>query len=236
MKPNKKRDCYDSLRQKILTLELTPGMMLDETALALDHGLSRTPLREVLQQLAGEGYLALEANRGASVSSMELSVMRNFFQTAPMIYAAVTRLAAEIAGQQQIDRLKRAQSEFRKSIAAQDPSQTALCNHRFHEIIGDMAGNPYLTPSLNRLLIDHTRMSQTFYRAYNQADRDRIETASQQHDEMIEAIETRAPARAVDLTLDHWALSRCEIERYVHPDPLPVDLADHQSGHLRNAV
>jgi DNA-binding GntR family transcriptional regulator len=236
MKPNKKRHCYEALRQKVLTLDLAPGMILDETMLATEHGLSRTPLREVLQQLAGEGYLSLEANRGASVSSMDLTVMRNFFQTAPMIYAAVTRLAAENGKQTQIGDLKQAQARFIKAVAASDAAETALCNHRFHEIIGEMAGNPYLTPSLKRLLIDHTRMSQTFYTAHSTSDRERIETASRQHDEIIEAIETRAPARAVELTLDHWALSRSEIEKYVYPDPLPVEIDQTQTGKLRNAV
>ena len=38
MKPGKKQLCYDSLRQKVLTLDLAPGAMLDETALASEHG------------------------------------------------------------------------------------------------------------------------------------------------------------------------------------------------------
>ena len=236
MRANKKSGCYDSLKHKVLALELAPGMTLDETALAAEHGLSRTPLREVLQQLAGEGYLTLAANRSAQVSSMGLATMRNFFQTAPMVYSAVTRLAAENATTAQIGQLKAAQKRFRASIAGGSATETALHNHLFHEIIGEMAGNPYLTPSLKRLLIDHTRMSQTFYTAANKADRERIETAAGQHDEMIDAIERREPARAVELTLEHWNLSRGEIERYVHPDPLPVDIAGDHRGELRDAI
>ena len=41
---------------------------------------------------------------------------------------------------------------------------------------------------------------------------------------MIEAIEKREPARIVQLTLDHWALSRDHIEKYVRPDPLDISL------------
>ncbi len=236
MKPNKKHNCYDSLKHKVLALELAPGMTLDETALAAEHGLSRTPLREVLRRLAGEGYLTLAANRSAQVSSMDLATMRNFFQTAPMIYAAVTRLAAENASALQIAELKDAQQQFRSAIADGSATDTALHNHTFHEIIGAMAGNPYLTPSLERLLIDHTRMSQAFYTAHDAADRKRIDAAAGQHDEMIDAIETRQPARAVELTLEHWNLSRGEIERYVYPDPLPVDIGGGTKGELRDAV
>ena len=55
---NKER-LYQDLKRRILTLELAPGADVDEVALSTEYGISRTPLREVLRNLAGEGYLAL---------------------------------------------------------------------------------------------------------------------------------------------------------------------------------
>lgn len=217
---NKKSICLNALKKRILTLEIAPGAVLDETLLSDEYGLSRTPLREVFQRLAGEGYLILEANRGASTSSMDLSVMRQFFQTAPMIYASVARLAAENATNKQVAHLKEAQSHFAKAVSAGWSSDMAMYNHRFHEIIGEMAGNPYLSPSLSRLLIEHTRMSQLFYRPETKAEQALVIKAREQHDTMILAIENKEPSRAVQLTLDHWDLSRDRIERFVNPSPL----------------
>jgi len=219
----KKTDLYEALRGRILDLSLQPGSALDEAALCAMHGVSRTPLREVLQRLAGEGYVTLEANRGAAVSSMDLPVVRGLLQTAPMIYAAIARLAAENAGAGGIAALKEAQRAFRGAVAGPDPVAMALHNHRFHEAVGTMAANPYLMPSLRRLLIDHTRMSRRFYDARTAPERAAIRRACDQHDAMIAAFEDRAPAVAVDLILDHWALSRDGIERFVTPDPLPLD-------------
>ena len=226
MKQNKKNLCRQALIEDILTLRCEPGSVLDETELSARFGLSRTPLREVFHGLAGEGYLRLEKNRGAKVSSMDLASMRNFFATAPMVYAAVARMAAEAASRTQINALKQIQSEFRKCAQSQDPLSMAMQNHLFHQSIGTMADNPYLTPSLNRLLIDHTRMSQMFYQARTAGDQGRIETACDQHDQMIEAIEAREPARIVELTLDHWALSKDQIDKFVRPDPLPIDVGE----------
>jgi len=158
-----------------------------------------------------------------AVRSKDMPVMRAFFQTAPMIYAAVARLAAENGAPAQIETLRESQTSFRAAAAGENPRDMAIFNHRFHETIGEMAGNPYLTPSLSRLQIDHARMSQAFYDARSKADRQRIATACDQHDAMIGAFEAREPARAVELTLDHWALSRDRIERFVQPDPLPLD-------------
>ncbi len=100
----------------------------------------------MFQRLAGEGYISLQENRGAKVSSMDISSMRNFFQSAPMIYAAVARLAAENAGKNQIAELKLAQLAFRRNGEAGEPEAMSIQNHVFHRIIGEMANNAFLMP------------------------------------------------------------------------------------------
>lgn len=227
MKENRKEQAFEHLKQQVLTLAQAPGESLDEASLSQQFGLSRTPLREVFQRLAGEGYINLEINKGASVSSMDLDTMRNFFQTAPMIYAAIARLAAEHATISQITLLKKTQSQFGKAVAKDAVRKMAVLNHQFHEQLGEMANSPYLTPSLRRLLIDHTRMSYRFYRIEREASRTRVLEARDQHDAMIAALEERKGALIVDLTLQHWELSRSEIDKYVKPDAFPIDTETH---------
>lgn len=216
--------CLTDLRARILSTELPPGQDLDEVGLSDHYGLSRTPLREVLQRLQGEGFVELSQNRGAKVASMDIGVLRTFFQTAPMIYATIARLACEHRRPGQIAALKDAQRDFTRATAAGQASDAALANHRFHETMGAMAHNPYLVASLARLLIDHTRLSQTFYRPASPAEAALVDKAAQQHDAMIAAIEAGESALAIDLTLQHWDLSRDRMERFVRPDPLPLDV------------
>ena len=159
MKQNRKLDCLSELRTRILTMAIAPGAALDESALSEEFGVSRTPLREVLQRLAGEGYVTLAENRGAKVASMDLSTMRTFFQTAPLVYSSVARLAVENWTPGQLDDLREAQDRFKSAVAASRPHDMSLANHDFHRLIGEMAMNDYLAPSLNRLLIDHTRLA-----------------------------------------------------------------------------
>ncbi len=54
---------YEDLKRHILTMELDPDELLDEAALTAQYGLSRTPVREVFQRLAGEGYLEIVEKR-----------------------------------------------------------------------------------------------------------------------------------------------------------------------------
>ncbi|MEM9318295.1 MAG: GntR family transcriptional regulator [Pseudomonadota bacterium] len=224
MTKNPKELCYQDLKRRILTTALEPGAALDEASLSAEYGMSRTPLREVLQRLAGNGYLEIEANRGASVASMNVQTLRTFFQTAPMIYANIARLAAENRTHAQLVALKADQRDFSQSVAKGDATEAALSNHRFHAAIGRMAENPYLMACLDRLLIDHTRLGQTFYRPKAAAEKLIVMRAVQQHDEMIAAIEAQEPSLAMEITLQHWDLSRDRMERFVRPDPLPIDV------------
>ena len=225
--------CFEDIKHRILSTELAPGSDLDESTLAAHYGMSRTPLREVLQRLSGAGFIQISENRGAKVASMDLETLRIFFQTAPMVYANIARLASEHRTSVQLEQLKEAQYAFSKATAANTPSEAALANHQFHALIVDMAQNLYLAAAMNRLLIDHTRLSQTFYRPASPAESVLIRKASEQHDAMISAIEAQESALAIDLTLQHWDLSRDRMERFVRPDPLPVDvisLKDHKNA------
>ena len=229
-----KEDCLSDLKRRILSTELAPGVDLDEARLSEKYGMSRTPLREVLQRLQGEGYVEMAQNRGAKVASMDIGVLRTFFQTAPMVYANIARLACENGTAAQMARLKEAQVDFAKAAQAAQAGDAALANHQFHALIGEMAQNPYLMASLARLQIDHTRLSQTFYRPSAPSETLLVRKAIEQHDAMISAIEAREGALAIDLTLQHWDLSRDRMERFVRPDPLPVDVISLKDR--RNAI
>ncbi|MEO1066663.1 MAG: GntR family transcriptional regulator [Pseudomonadota bacterium] len=219
-----KETAIEVIQRMVLTMELEPGQPIDEVALAKELGLSRTPLREIIQRLSGEGYLTLEKNRGAKASSMDIATLGDFFQAAPMIYAAVSRLAAERATKLLVDGLKEEQAKFRASLKGGDRRETALHNTAFHRAIGRIANTPYLIASLDRLLIDHTRISLTFFNPSSKQNMKQIETAADQHDQMIDAIERHAPTEAIEITLEHWNLSRDSIERFVRPDPIPFEL------------
>ena len=225
-----KTNCLDDLKRRILTEALEPGTYLDEMELADEYGISRPPLREVLRQLAGEGYVVLHENRGTQVAPMSHKSLRNFFIVAPMIYAAVGRLAAQNATVPQIGRLKDAQRHFRDAIRDGNGEQSALANERFHSIMGEMADNEFLVPSLRRLLIDHTRIGMTFYNSQNDDMSLQRTVAANQHDEFIALIETRNGDGCAELAVDHWELSRTFIESFVSPSSIFAPLGRPLNG------
>lgn len=220
----KKQQLYEQLKMSVMTLALNPGADLDEATLSEEFELSRTPLREVFRQLAGEGYLELRENRGARVSGMSYTTLRDFFLAAPMIYGAVLQLAAKNAKPKQIEQLKEAQQAFRSALRIGSGADRAMANNLFHEITGAMADNIYLLPSFKRLLIDHARIGMTFYRPQDEAMAENLSVASDQHDAIIAAIEAGDEAAAAQLAIDHWNLSRDQIELFVTPTGLDLPL------------
>lgn len=222
--PTRKAHCAAELRRRILTMDLAPGALLDETELAAAYDLSRPPVREVLRELAGEGYVTLRENRAAQVAEMSHRSLRAFFSAAPMIYAAVSRLAAQHATPAHIMRLKDTQLLFRAAIRDGDTAGRALMNERFHAQIGEAADNDYLLPSLRRLLIDHTRIGMTFYSPRHAPLAAQRAVAADQHDAFIAHIEAGDADGAGALAVAHWELSRDEIASFVMPGGLDLPL------------
>lgn len=215
-----KTTLYETLKQQILTLELAPDQDLDEATLSEVYGISRTPVRDVLRQLAGEGYLDIRENRGARVIPMNHATLRDFFLIAPLVYEAVGRLAVHNFLPAQMAMLEKNQARFRRAILEDDPNRMAIENTRFHALIGDMSGSTYLKPSLGKLLIDHARIGHTFFRPTSDTMAGNLARSCEHHDQIIQALADRDEGAMVRIVFEHWELSRGNMESFIAPPKL----------------
>ncbi|WP_043285859.1 GntR family transcriptional regulator [Paraburkholderia oxyphila] len=214
-----------ALRHRIISMELRPGAVVDELELADEFSLSRPPVRELMRQMAAEGYIELEANRPARVSSLNYQSLRSFFLAAPLIYIVTTQLAAANSTPDDIDRLKRIQQNLQIAVSENDVDGRVRYNDQFHLEIGRMAQNDYLMPSLRRLLIDHARLGKIFYRhpGVERMQQDMAD-AVDQHEQIIKAIALHDAVRAGDLIRAHWELSRLRMAEYAVPEGVHVPI------------
>jgi len=209
---------YREICRRIISLELKPDAVLDEVALSEEFGLSRPPIREIMRQLAAEGYVELEANRPARVASMNYQSLREFYLGAPFIYIATTQLAALHATEQEIAVLKKIQQQFCQAIVSCNADDRNVHNQRFHQAIGEMAHNHYLLPSLNRILIDHARIGKIFYRYPAKVESTQNwDAAVDHHEQMIAAIESHQTDKIEQIVTDHFELSRQLLVDFVTP-------------------
>ncbi len=214
---NSKVRLFEDLKHQILTLQLNPDEDLDEPELCRRYGLSRTPVREIFRRLSAEGYVYIRENFGARVAPMNHATLRHFFLAAPMIYAATGRLAARHFKPAQLAQLRETQEQFRRASQTGDMTDMVLKNNLFHKIIGEMSGNIYLQAGLNRLLVDHARIGHTFYQSHDADMDERRQLAAEHHDQFIDAIAARDEEAIVRITLEHWELSRQNMEMFITP-------------------
>ncbi len=132
MRPESKGLSYDRpaasqifgfVRDAIISMELLPGQMISETALAQQFGVSRTPVREALIQLSNIGFVEVLPQRGTYVTkfSMDKILEARFIREALEV-AVVTQLAAatdEATRQEVVDTCEKI-IEAQKAAAAED--------------------------------------------------------------------------------------------------------------------
>ena len=90
----------ERMRAMIISGELAPGSLVQETRLSEALGVSRTPLREAMKVLAAEGLVELRPNRSPRIAEIEMDRMFELFEA----LAGIERLAAELAAQRATDR------------------------------------------------------------------------------------------------------------------------------------
>lgn len=201
-------DAYHLIRRAIVEGAYAPGQRLVEQRLAEEHGLSRTPVREVLRRLQAEGLVDVERHRGAAVRRLSVDDIADIYELRSRLEGYACERAAERATPQQLDRMAVAVAGFAGQVADLGPSAVpppveashALThwNDELHLTILDAAGNGRLTALLFRT-VDHPLV----FQALRRYDRDQLERSALFHRLIHEALADRAGDRAGRLMAEH---------------------------------
>lgn len=182
------RYVYDTLRDDILNLTLPPGSPIDEAMLAERLSMSRTPIREALVRLAGEGLVTTMPNRSTVVSNIDFLNLHAFFDALTLMYRVTTRLAAENRTEADLAVIRAHQADYATAVAARDALAMIASNRELHAAIAEAGRNSYYTGLCCRLLDEGRRLMRLYYQSFN--DRLPLEYVTE-HDQMIAAIEAR---------------------------------------------
>jgi DNA-binding GntR family transcriptional regulator len=127
----------DLLEEAILGGELKPGERLRAEALAQRFGTSRTPIREALLQLEGQGLVEVEPNRGAVVRTFDRDDVLDLYEVRALLEPAAAARAAQRISAPDIERLE-------ALCADASVEEQIVNNEAFHRIILEAAGSPRL--------------------------------------------------------------------------------------------
>jgi DNA-binding GntR family transcriptional regulator len=191
---------YDLLRDEILDLVLPPGSPIDEAQLAERFKMSRTPIREALVRLAGEGLIDTLPNRSTMVSNIDFVNMNTYFDALVLMYRVTTRLAAQHHRKEDLQAIRARQAEFAAAVEAQDALAMIATNAALHLAIAEAGRNSYFTGLFKRLLDEGRRILRLYYQSYD----DRLpQRFVDEHEEMIAAIAARDAEEADRLAKVH---------------------------------
>lgn len=182
------RVVYQQLRDEILDLQMPPGSPVDEAQLAERFGMSRTPIREALIRLTGEGLVENLPNRSTIVSNIDLPNLHCFFDAFTLMHRVTARQAAQNHHPSELALIGQHQASFRAAVSAQDALAMIATNRDFHAAIAEAGHNPYFTGLFLRLLDEGRRLLRLYYQSFdNQLPRQYAD----EHDQIIAAIAAR---------------------------------------------
>jgi DNA-binding GntR family transcriptional regulator len=173
----------EAIEDKIATGTFPPGMHLDENQLAQMFGVSRTPLREALIQLASTGIVVVRPRRGAVVADVTPQRLLEMFELMAELEAMCARLAARRMAEPEEEELVRAHRECEVACAASDTDDYFHKNERFHRAIYAAAHNGFL---VEQALALHRRLRP--YRRLQLRVRNRMAASFNEHVQIVEAL------------------------------------------------
>jgi DNA-binding GntR family transcriptional regulator len=193
----------------ILNGTLRPGVRLDEIGLALQHGVSRTPVREALRQLTTSGLIDMRPRKGAVVSQATPAEVESLFVAMAEMEATCARLAAMSMTPLERRRLQARHEAMIALSAKGDPEAYSDANVAFHLAI--YAG------AHNEPIADYTRGLRRrvgpFRRAQFQVE-GRLTRSTEEHGAVVKAILGGDPAGAHAAMLHHVGLVEDAFEAF----------------------
>lgn len=193
----------ESLQEAIIEGQLEAGFRLREEEVAREFGVSRTPVREALQQLAATGLIEMSPHLGAVVSQLTMEDVLSLYLVRESLEGLAARLAAERATPVQRAELYLIMEDMEAMAKAGNPAKFATLNLRFHAAISRAAHNRYAEHFITQIEHAVRRSGQTTFTVPG-----RIESTIAEHRAIIDAIMAKDPERAEQLMIQHMREAR----------------------------
>jgi DNA-binding GntR family transcriptional regulator len=148
-------EIYQTIKGRILCLDYAPGCILNEKVLAKEFGVSRTPLREVLNRLEWDRLVRVLPRTGTMVAEIEFQQIMNTFQVRLGIEEMIGKLAAEHISEEQLQQLAALQEQCGKLLEKKDKMGLMAIDRELRDILNDSTNNPVLK-SISEALYDLT--------------------------------------------------------------------------------
>ena len=192
-----------ALESALVSGELAPGELYSAPALGERFGVSATPVREAMLDLAKDGFVVAERNRGFRVLEMSDSDLDEIFEIRLLLEVPSTVEAARKIGEDALNRLSRIADEIVSAATVGDLIEYVDSDRRYHVELISQLGNHRLTDLVDRLR-RQTRLP-ALHRLFNLG---RLVESAEEHHLLIEAIRAGDTARTKSVITSHIGHTR----------------------------
>jgi DNA-binding GntR family transcriptional regulator len=193
----------DVLRASIVAGELASGALYSATVLAERLGVSATPVREAMLDLANAGLVEPVRNRGYRILAPEERDLDEISELRLMLEAPATRKVATVASDAQLAALDRLVEAIEETAEAGDLSGFLRADRQFHVGLLELAGNHRLVRLVEQLR-DQTRL----VGLKQLAEAGKLTASAAEHRRILEAVQARDADRAEQLMRAHLEHTR----------------------------
>lgn len=189
----------DILRQAILNGELSSGARLVQADIAAELGVSTTPVREALRDLAAEGLIRLDAHRGAVVHHFDKSELQEIYELRQVLEPLCVVRAVERITDDELARARELQR--RMDECEEDVAEWVTLNRDFHALIAKASRSPRLIAILQSL---RDKAAMYVGMGLRSVPKQRA-VGNAEHHRLLDALEARDAEAAAEAILEHMS-------------------------------
>ncbi|MCB1464444.1 MAG: GntR family transcriptional regulator [Nitratireductor sp.] len=195
------------IRSAVLNGSIKPGEKITIEDVAMQLGISRTPVREALKALEGDGMVRLLPHRGAIVEPFALDEVRIRYVVAGMLEGYAAELACKRQGSELAEKLEANCRELarlckKKKVTAAQVRELVATNRAFHDLIREGSGSQTLVR-----LLDTLRQPSSYSQNYWSNPESR-QISLEIHQAITEAFRAEDPILARKLVEKHLSEAR----------------------------
>ncbi|HEY6525637.1 MAG TPA: GntR family transcriptional regulator [Solirubrobacteraceae bacterium] len=198
------------VRAAILESELPPGETMSQVALADELGVSRTPLREALRMLQGEGLIEAKPNRRVRVTPISVGDLEELYALRVCLEAQALRLSVPRMTSEHIALLEGSIAQMAHYAEQRDMRRWLVPHAEYHRQLTDLAGERF--SALLSQLFDHAERYRRLHLGHGPSA-----WATADHREILDAVKDGDGARAAPLLAQHLSRTAFEVAEILQP-------------------
>lgn len=190
---------YERLKDAIRHADIPPGYPLSETRISKALGISRTPVREALQQLSLEGLVQVIPGRAVTVASRSIRDVLNIVHVRLLLEPEMIRLVTDTISSAQLNTLCQALDDMEKAVETGHQEDWSEADTVFHETLSQACPNELL----GEIVVQMRNRVHHLANVDSQTNPARLAECTAEHRQILNAIAAKKAKDAEQLVRDH---------------------------------